>query len=102
VAGEARQSLLGEAAFLRWASADGVSLVGSAVTTVVLPLVVYEATGSAAQTGPCPLRVIPYLLFGAIAGPVADRGNRRRLIIGGNLIEECSSRRSPSPTCSAC
>jgi MFS family permease len=88
VVGEARQSLLGEAAFLRWASADGVSLVGSAVTTVVLPLVVYEATGSAAETGALfAVRVIPYLLFGAIAGPVADRGNRRRLIIGGNLIE---------------
>jgi MFS family permease len=88
VVGEARQSLFGEAAFLRWASAEGVSMVGSAVTTVVLPLVVYEATGSAAQTGALfALRVIPYLLFGAVAGPIADRGNRRRLIIGGNLIE---------------
>jgi MFS family permease len=85
---EDRPSLLGQAAFVRWVCADGVSLVGSSVTTVVLPLVVYEATGSAAQTGALfALRVIPYLLFGAVAGPVADRGNRRRLIIGGNLIE---------------
>ena len=30
---------------------------------------------------------MPYILFGAIAGPVADRWNRRRLIIGGHLIE---------------
>jgi MFS family permease len=88
VVAEARQSLLGEAGFLRWASAAGVSLVGSAVTTVVLPLVVYQATGSAAQTGALfALRVIPYLVFGAVAGPIADRGNRRRLIIGGNFIE---------------
>ena len=63
-------------------------MVGSAVTGVVLPLVVYQITGSAAQTGALfAFRVVPYLLFGLVAGPVADRGNRRRLIIGGNLIE---------------
>jgi MFS family permease len=85
---EAQPSLVGQAAFRRWAGAEGVSLVGSAVTTVVLPLVVYEATGSAAQTGVLfALRVVPYLLFGVFAGPVADRGNRRRLIIGGNLLQ---------------
>jgi predicted MFS family arabinose efflux permease len=81
-------SLRHEPLFVRWASAEGVSLVGSAVTTVVLPLVVYETTGSAAQTGVLyALRVVPYLVVGLIAGPIADRGNRRRLIIGGNLIE---------------
>jgi MFS family permease len=85
---EAQPSLVGETAFRRWAGAEGVSLVGSAVTTVVLPLVVYEATGSAAQTGVLfALRVVPYLLFGVLAGPVADRGDRRRLIIGGNLLQ---------------
>ncbi len=53
-------------------------MVGSTVTTVVLPLLVYEATGPAAQTGLLfALRVVPYLLFGPIAGPIADRGNRR-------------------------
>jgi MFS family permease len=80
--------LRSESSFLRWASAEGVSLLGSAITTVVLPLVVYDLTGSAAQTGLLfGLRVVPYLLFGLIAGPLADRGNRRRLIIGGNVIE---------------
>jgi MFS family permease len=63
-------------------------MLGTAVSGVVLPLVVYESTGSAAQTGALfALRVVPYLVFGLIAGPVADRGNRRRLIIGGNLVE---------------
>lgn len=80
--------LRGESSFLRWASAEGVSMLGTAITTVVLPLVVYDLTGSAAQTGLLfGLRVVPYLLFGLIAGPLADRGNRRRLIIGGNLVE---------------
>jgi MFS family permease len=74
--------------FLRWACADGVSVMGTSVSTVVLPLVVYHATGSAAATGGLfALRVIPYMLFGTIAGPVADRWNRRRLIVGGHIIE---------------
>jgi MFS family permease len=81
-------SLRAEPGFVRWATAEGVSVVGTAVTGVVLPLVVYQTTGSAAQTGALfAIRVVPYLAFGLVAGPVADRGNRRRLIIGGNLIE---------------
>ena len=74
--------------FVRWAFADGISVTGTAISNVVLPLVVYEATGSSAATGGLfALRVIPYILFGAIAGPVADRRNRRRLILGGHIIE---------------
>ena len=74
--------------FVRWAFADGISVTGTAISNVVLPLVVYEATGSSAATGGLfALRVIPYLLFGAVAGPVADRWNRRRLILGGHIIE---------------
>jgi MFS family permease len=81
-------SLRSEPLFVRWVTAEGVSMVGSAITTVVLPLVVYEETGSAAQTGLLfAFRVVPYLVFGLIAGPVADRGNRRALIIGGNVVE---------------
>lgn len=63
-------------------------MVGTAVSTIVLPLLVYDVTGSAAQTGLMfAFRAIPYLVLGLIAGPVADRGNRRALIIGGNLVE---------------
>ena len=81
-------SLRSEPMFVRWAAAEGVSMLGSAVTGVVLPLLVFQITGSAAQTGVLyAIRVVPYLVFGLVAGPVADRGNRRRLIIGGNLVE---------------
>jgi len=51
---------------------------------VSVDVVVYQATGSAAQTGLLfALRVVPYLMFGLIA----DCGNRRRLIIGGILAQ---------------
>lgn len=74
--------------FVRWAFADGISVMGTSISTVVLPLVVYASTGSSAATGGLfALRVIPYILFGAVAGPVADRWNRRRLILGGHVIE---------------
>lgn len=82
------ESLRHEPAFIRWAVAEGVSWVGSAITTVVLPVLVFEATGSAAHTGIVfALRVVPYFVFGLVAGPLADRGNRRLLIVGGNMIE---------------
>src|SRR4249920_2123070 len=81
-------SLRAEPRFVRWATAEGISMLGSAVTGVVLPLLVFQLTGSAAQTGVLyAIRVVPYLAFGLVAGPIADRGNRRRLIIGGNLVE---------------
>lgn len=89
-AGVAKVRLRDEPAFVRWSTAEGVSMLGTSVTTVVLPIVVNQGTGSAAQTGLLfALRVVPYLLFGMFAGPIADRGSRRRLIIGGNVIEGC-------------
>lgn len=59
-----------------------VSGLGSAVTTVALPVLVFQQSGS-------PLLVslvaaagtLPYLAFGLIAGAVADRTDRRGLMI---------------------
>lgn len=80
--------LRGEPRFARWVGAETVSMVGTSVSTIALPVVVFDLTGSAAATGVLfALRALPYLFFGLLAGPIADRGNRRRLIIGGNLAE---------------
>jgi len=65
-------------------------MTGSAMSLVVLPVLVFDLTGSTALTGfVFAVRLLPYLVFGLIAGPIADRSNRRRLIIGGNVIEGC-------------
>ena len=57
---EAPTSLRAEPMFVRWAAAESVSMLGTAITTVVLPLIVYEATGSAAQIDALfALRVVP-------------------------------------------
>ena len=77
-----------EPGFRRWIAAEGVSLFGSGITNVVLPVVVFQTTGSVAQTGLLyALRVVPYLLLGLVAGPVADRGDRKALIVGGNVVQ---------------
>jgi len=65
-----------------------VSGLGSAVTTVALPVLVFQQSGS-------PLLVslvaaagtLPYLAFGLIAGAVADRVDRRTLMI----VTDCLS-----------
>jgi len=75
-------------AFIRWATAEGISATGSAVSAVVLPILVFQRTGSAAQTALIAgIRAAPYLVFGLVAGPIADRFDRRWLIVGGNLAE---------------
>lgn len=51
-----------------------VSHLGSAMSLVALPIVVFRLTGSAVQTGALAMiEVLPYLVLGLFAGTVADR-----------------------------
>ncbi|WP_308283337.1 MFS transporter [Pseudonocardia nigra] len=62
------------------------SVAGSQVTLVVLPVLMFQLTGSAALTGLLlAVEATPYLLFGLLAGAVADRVDRRLLMIGCDL-----------------
>ncbi|MCX6043658.1 MAG: MFS transporter [Chloroflexi bacterium] len=64
-----------------------VSLAGSAITGVVLPILIYQLTGSALQTSLLTtFNVLPYLIFGLFAGVVADRVNRKRLMVLCDLL----------------
>jgi MFS family permease len=83
-----RGGLRRNSSFVRWLVADGINTAGTAISAVVLPILVYERTGSPAQTGlVAGLRVVPYLFFGLIAGPVADRFDRRRLLVVATFAE---------------
>ncbi len=74
-------------AFLLFWLGRNISLTGTAVTGVVLPILVYRLTGSPLLTaGLVGLDVIPYLVFGLVAGAIADRVNRRRLMVSCDLI----------------
>ena len=78
-----RVALLSDGAFRRFWLAQAITVTGTWVTFVALPLLVYQRTGSALQTSLLTaLEFLPYLLFGLLAGAVADRVNRKRLMVG--------------------
>ena len=61
---------------------QGISALGDAVTYTALPLLVLALTGSGFQMGIVGvLGRLPDLLFGLPAGALADRIDRRRLMI---------------------
>jgi MFS family permease len=83
---EPAPSIWRDAAFRRFLSAEVISEAGTAVSLVVLPIVVFTITGSPAQTGLLTaLEALPYLCLGLLAGALADRVDRRRLMVGGDL-----------------
>lgn len=68
--------------FRRFLFARAVSWLGNAVTMVALPILVFQLTGSPALTGLVTvLEALPYLLFGFPAGALADRWNRKRMLV---------------------
>ena len=63
-----------------------VSMTGSWVTFVGLPLVVYDLTGSTLATGGMFLAaIVPRILFGSLAGVLVDRWDRRRILVVANV-----------------
>ena len=64
-----------------------ISMVGDWVLFVGLPFEVYRQTGSTLATGGMILALlIPRIAFGSVAGVYVDRWDRRRLMIGVNLL----------------
>lgn len=83
----ASRSLWHDQAFVLLWAGRAVSLLGTAITSVVLPILVYRLTASAFLTSLlAALEVLPYFLFGLFAGAVADRVNRRWLMAGCDML----------------
>jgi MFS family permease len=74
-------------AFRRLVAASTLSVTGSLMTFIVLPLVAWEATGSATTFGLVmtggSIGMIVALPFG---GLIADRFDRRRVMLAGDLV----------------
>ena len=69
-------------AFVVYWSARALSFVGTGITMVVLPVLVYGLTGSpAAVASLTALQAAPYLVFGLLAGAMADRLNRKKMMV---------------------
>jgi Major Facilitator Superfamily len=70
-------------AFMVFWSARTISFAGTGITTVVLPVLVYGMTRSPAWVATVGLMdFVPYLAFGLLAGAVADRVNRKKIMVG--------------------
>ncbi len=73
--------------FRRLWIAQTVSIVGDKINQVALSIMVYRATGSAAQMGIVfALTFLPAALFGIVAGGLVDRWDRRRTMIAADAI----------------
>jgi len=63
-----------------------LSTIGSESTAIAYPLLTLAVTHSPAQAGIVGFaRIVPWALFGLVAGVVADRFNRKRVMIAADL-----------------
>lgn len=85
-----RTSLWSNRNFRQLFSAQIISLLGSGVTTVGLALFAYQLTGGASATAvignALMLRILAFLLFSQPAGVIADRVNRKKILIAADLL----------------
>ncbi|WP_158307282.1 MFS transporter [Kribbella flavida] len=73
--------------FRRYWLARALSTTGSMVTLVALPVLVYRLSGSPFLTAlVTALEAAPYLLAGLFAGALADRWNRRRVMVVADFV----------------
>ena len=64
-----------------------VSMLGGWALWIVLPIYVYERTGSAlATSGVVVALVLPGVLLGSVAGVFVDRWNRKTTLVVGNVL----------------
>jgi MFS family permease len=76
-----------DADFRRYWLARALSVTGSMVTAIALPVLVYRLSGSTVLTAVVTaLESAPYLLAGLFAGALADRWNRRRVMVTADCV----------------
>jgi MFS family permease len=69
--------------FRRFYAGQALSYVGDGLRTLAIPLLVFHLTGSAVSLGVTfALELLPFAAFSVIGGSLADRLDRRRLMIG--------------------
>src|SRR5215210_2878391 len=82
--------LLGNRSFTLLFSAQIISLAGSGATTVGLGLLAHQLIGGASAAAvignALMLRILAFLLFSQPAGMLADRFDRKRILIGADIV----------------
>ena len=73
--------------FVLLQSGQMLSTIGTAASQIAYPLLVLALTNSPAKAGIVGFSsIVPYALFGLLAGVVADRWNRKRVMIAMDLV----------------
>jgi MFS family permease len=85
--GEPPRRLRDDADFRRYWLARMASLAGSLVTAVAMPVLVYRLSHSPGLTAlTTTLEALPYLVVGLFAGAVGDRLDRKRVMVGADVV----------------
>ena len=73
--------------FRQYYAGQALSLIGDGLRTLAVPLLVYKLTGSALSTSVSYVcELTPFALFGLLGGSLADRVDRRALMIGSDAV----------------
>ena len=73
--------------FVLLQTGQGLSTLGSQCSALAYPLLVLALTGSAAMAGLVGFaRVVPYPMFGMVAGLIVDRYDRRKLMLLSDFV----------------
>ena len=81
------ESIFRSSEFRRYYAGQALSYLGDGLRTLVVPLLVFHLTGSAVALGlTFALEVLPFALFSLLGGSLADRLNRRTLMLGSDAV----------------
>ncbi|MDA8441075.1 MAG: MFS transporter [Peptococcaceae bacterium] len=83
-------SLLKERDFSLLLSGQLISALGDKINYIALGILVFRATGSALAVGKMTIAtLLPYLLFGLIAGVYVDRWDKKKTMIVSDVLRAC-------------
>jgi MFS family permease len=81
------QSVFRSSEFRRYYAGQALSYLGDGLRTLVIPLLVFHLTGSAVSLGlTFAFELLPFALFSLLGGSLADRLNRRTLMLAADAV----------------
>jgi MFS family permease len=81
------QSVFRSSEFCRYYAGQALSYLGDGLRTLVNPLLVFHLTGSAVSLGlTFAFELLPFALFSLLGGSLADRLDRRKLMLGADAV----------------
>jgi MFS family permease len=83
----ASTSVFASSPFRRFYAGQALSYLGDGLRTLAIPLLVFHITGSAASLGfTFALELLPFAVFSLLGGSLADRLDRRSLMLGCDAV----------------